>query len=266
MADPKTVASVGRIPKGGYAAGLATGALRGARLGLHGPGWRDAAPSDETASLYARAQIEISGCGAALVADPFADSGFAAVALGRPAGSRFDWRGLESVPFDLQNYLQRLGPNAALKTFAAFAAATEAQNAFGPTGPLRYLADSPVFQACFARPDLPPDLSDFSAAREAYLAIFDGVMDAQGLDALVFPQMLASSPPLHGEQTIEATTVSEINVAGLPGVVVPAGYYANSAPFCLIFIGRKWSEARLLGLAYDYEQATWHRRAPELGA
>ncbi|MCX7384579.1 MAG: amidase [Alphaproteobacteria bacterium] len=265
-ADPKTVASVGRIPAGGYAAGLVTGALRGARLGLFGPGWRDAALSDETSSLYTRAQTEIAGLGAALLSDPFAGTGFAAVAHTRPEGSRFDWRGLESVPFDLQNYLQRLGPNAALKNFAEFAAATAAQNAFGPAGALRYLATSAAFQASLARPDLPPDLSDFAAAREAYLAIFDGVMDAQGLDALVFPQMLDSSPPLHGERTIEATTVSEINVAGLPGVVVPAGYHANGAPFCLIFIGGKWSEARLLALAYDYEQATLHRRAPELRA
>ena len=82
----------------------------------------------------------------------------------------------------------------------------------------------------------------------------------------MFPQMLASSPPLHGEEKIAAATVSEINVAGLPGVVVPAGYYANGAPFCLIFIGRKWSEARLLALAYDYEQATHHRQAPQLRA
>ncbi len=266
MADPKTVAAVGHLPPGGYAAGLAPGALRGARLGLYGPGWRNAPMTDETATLYARAQSELTASGAALLEDPFATTGFAGVALSRPLGSRFDYRGLESVPFDLQNYLQRLGPNAAVKTFAEFAAATAAQNAFGPTGPLRYLVGNPAFEACMARPDLPPDLSDFAAAREAYLTIFNTTMDAQGLDALAFPQMLAPSPPLHGDAFINAATVSEINVAGLPGVVVPAGYYANGAPFCLILIGRKWSEARLLALAYDYEQATRHRQAPEVSA
>jgi Asp-tRNA(Asn)/Glu-tRNA(Gln) amidotransferase A subunit family amidase len=58
--------------------------------------------------------------------------------------------------------------------------------------------------------------------------------------------------------------VCEINIAGLPGVTVPAGFYASGAPFNLIFVGRMWSEADLLGFAYDYEQATRHRRAPDL--
>jgi len=32
---------------------------------------------------------------------------------------------------------------------------------------------------------------------------------------------------------------------------VPAGEYANGAPFALIFVGRMWSEAELLSFAYD---------------
>ncbi len=73
-------------------------------------------------------------------------------------------------------------------------------------------------------------------------------------------------PALHGSETIHETTVCEINIAGLPGVVVPAGRYASGSPFCLIFVGPLWSEADLLGLAYDYEQATRHRAAPDLRA
>ena len=38
-------------------------------------------------------------------------------------------------------------------------------------------------------------------------------------------------PPLHGGGTIQETTVGEINIAGLPGVTVPAGFYASGAPF-----------------------------------
>ncbi len=70
--------------------------------------------------------------------------------------------------------------------------------------------------------------------------------------------------PLHGSEVIQETTVSEINIAGLPGITVPAGYYASGAPFGLIFVGRMWSERLLLSLAYDYECATKHRRAPAL--
>jgi len=69
--------------------------------------------------------------------------------------------------------------------------------------------------------------------------------------------------PLVSDVFIAETTVSAINIGGLPGVTVPAGQYAsNRAPFGLIFVGRPWSEADLLGFAYDYEQATHHRSRP----
>ena len=58
--------------------------------------------------------------------------------------------------------------------------------------------------------------------------------------------------------------MSEINIAGLPAVTVPAGYYASGAPFGLVFVGRRWSEAALLAMAFDYETATHHRRTPDL--
>jgi aspartyl-tRNA(Asn)/glutamyl-tRNA(Gln) amidotransferase subunit A len=266
MADPKTSAAVGRIPKGGYTSLLAADALAGKRLGLYGPGWRDQGLAEETASLYARAQSEIAAQGATLVADPFAGTGFAAIAEQRPAGTKYDSRGMESLPFDMQNYLARLGPSAALKSWADFVAATSSQDPFAPGGVLAETAGLPGFQACLADPSAPPDMADFAAAREAYLAIFDAVMDEHRLDALVFPQMREALPPLQGEAAIRTTTVSEINIAGLPGVVVPAGYHASGAPFCLIIVGRKWSEAQLLAIAYAYEQATRHRRAPELAA
>ena len=266
MADPKTTASVGRIPAEGYTAGLSGIALNGARLGLYGPGWRDADLSTETAALYSRALYELAGRGAELIDDPFLGTNFAAIGLQRPPGARYDSRGMESLPFDLQNYLARLGPEAPLKTFAEFAAATAADDPFSGTGPLAYLPDLPGFDACRANPTQPPDMASFVRAREEYRAIFDRVMDSHSLDAMVFPQMRKESPPLHGDKTIQATTVSEINIAGLPGVVVPAGAYESNAPFCLIFIGRAWSEARLLALAHDYEQATGHWRAARLTA
>lgn len=265
-ADPKTVAGIGRRPKGGYAAKLSETALRGKRLGLYGPGWRDRALSAETIQLYARAQDEIAARGATLVADPFAGSGFAD--LGQPVAGldHYDARGIESVLYDLHHYLQRLGPQAAYRTLAEFDAATKAEDPLAPGGVLDWMNQVPAFAACRADPLAPPDLSDFLAARERYLDIFTAVMAEQGLDALVFPQTRDAVPALHGSETIHETTVCEINIAGLPGVVVPAGRYASGSPFCLIFVGPLWSEADLLGLAYDYEQATRHRAAPDLRA
>ena len=129
---------------------------------------------------------------------------------------------------------------------------------------LRYLNELPAFHACLADPTAPPDMSEFAALRGAYLEIFCAALDAAALDAVVFPQMHSELPSLHGGIPIHETTVCEINIAGLPGVVVPAGFYASGAPFCLIFVGRPFSEAHLLALAYDYEQATKHRATPTL--
>ena len=145
--------------------------------------------------------------------------------------AEFDAHGMESVPYDLEQYLRRLGPDAALTSFAAFAAATAAENPFAPSGHLDGSAP------------------DFARARRAALG------DPQIRDALA---------PLHGPGTIPATTVGEINIAGLPGVTVPAGYYESKAPFCLIVLGRQWCEAELLAYAYAYEQETRYRMAPVL--
>ncbi len=54
------------------------------------------------------------------------------------------------------------------------------------------------------------------------------------------------------------------STAGVPLVNVPAGYYSSGSPFALAFIGKMWSEADLLAMAYDYEQATNYRIAPKL--
>ncbi len=84
------------------------------------------------------------------------------------------------------------------------------------------------------------------------------------LDALAFPQMSKALPGIFDKATYPATTVSEINIAGLPGVTVPAGRFGAGSPFSLIFVGPMWSEAELLGLAFAYEQATHHRIVPKL--
>ena len=63
---------------------------------------------------------------------------------------------------------------------------------------------------------------------------------------------------------LSTRTVGELNIAGLPAVTVPAGYYASGAPFGLLFVGPLWSEAVLLALAHDYENATRHRKPPRL--
>jgi aspartyl-tRNA(Asn)/glutamyl-tRNA(Gln) amidotransferase subunit A len=264
MDDPKTVACIGRRPKGGYASKLDAGALKGKRIGLYGPGWRTLPLSEETVTLYKATQKELEKLGAELVADPFAGSGF--VDLRKPSipGGEYDGRGLESLCYDLERYLQRMGPNVALKTFADFARATASQDAFGPKGVLSFMVNLPGFVEAAKTPSSPPDMSEFIALRETHLEIFNGVFEKHRLDAVVYPQMRSALGPLHGSDYIHETVVSEINIAGIPAVTVPAGFYASGAPYNIVIVAPQWTEADILALAYSYEQGTRHRRAPVL--
>ena len=51
-------------------------------------------------------------------------------------------------------------------------------------------------------------------------------------------------------------------VSGYADITVPAGYI-QGLPIGITFIGGRWAEPELIGLAYDYEQATEVRVPPE---
>lgn len=255
--DPNTAGADAHIPAGGYTSQLSVSALQGKRIGLYGPGWRSVALSTETSTLYEQAIDELEVQGAIVVTDPFAGSGFADLAL---AGEPYDYRGTESAAYDYTQYLDGLGVSsiAALKQMIGV-------SPFDPGEPLHwYVEVLPALAASLQNPHVLPDLNPFFTLRASYLTTFNQVVDVNDLDALVFPQATDVIPALFSSEFISETTVSAINIAGLPAVTVPGGQYANGAPFSLIFVGPLWSEAALLALAYDYEQATHHRVIPQL--
>jgi aspartyl-tRNA(Asn)/glutamyl-tRNA(Gln) amidotransferase subunit A len=56
-----------------------------------------------------------------------------------------------------------------------------------------------------------------------------------------------------------------VNLAGLPGLSIPVGFGAQQRPVGLQLIGDYFSEAHLLNIAHQYQQATdWHARVPAL--
>ena len=84
------------------------------------------------------------------------------------------------------------------------------------------------------------------------------------LDAIVAP---TGGPAwtidlVNGDHFIGASSTPAA-VAGYPSITVPAGDVFG-LPVGMAFIGRAWSEARLVGLAYAYEQATKRRIPPRL--
>ena len=55
-----------------------------------------------------------------------------------------------------------------------------------------------------------------------------------------------------------------VNLAGLPGMSIPAGFGANGMPVGLQIIGNYFDEARMLNAAHQYQLATdWHTRMPQ---
>ena len=90
----------------------------------------------------------------------------------------------------------------------------------------------------------------------------DAVMTRFRLDAIVAPTGSPAWPTdlVNGDHFLGASSTPAA-VAGYPTITVPAGF-AYGLPVGVSFIGRAWSEATLIRLAYAYEQATKHRRPP----
>jgi amidase len=90
----------------------------------------------------------------------------------------------------------------------------------------------------------------------------DAVMSQHRLDALVAPTTSPAWPiDLINGDHFTGSSSTPAAVAGYPSITVPVGA-VRGMPVGMAFIGRAWSEAKLIGLAYAFEQATKMRRAP----
>ncbi|MCX7176292.1 MAG: amidase [Proteobacteria bacterium] len=90
----------------------------------------------------------------------------------------------------------------------------------------------------------------------------DQVLKEHQLDALVAP---TNGPAwltdfIKGDAS-GGSFSSPAAVAGYPHITVPAGQ-VSGLPAAISFVGTAWSEPTLIRLAFAYEQATRHRRAP----
>ncbi|PSB15717.1 hypothetical protein C7B76_13115 [filamentous cyanobacterium CCP2] len=94
---------------------------------------------------------------------------------------------------------------------------------------------------------------------------FEPFVEELGIDAFVFPTLRAAIPDEGGPTAtvpFNRNADAESNVMGLPVVTVPMGYTKGNAPASLSFMGDYYGEAEILGYAYDFEQATKYRVAP----
>ncbi|MEJ6399503.1 Asp-tRNA(Asn)/Glu-tRNA(Gln) amidotransferase subunit GatA [Yoonia sp. 208BN28-4] len=91
---------------------------------------------------------------------------------------------------------------------------------------------------------------------------------ADGVDAILTPatpsaafELGANLDPI--QMYLNDVFTVTVNLAGLPGVAVPAGLDAKGLPLGLQLIGRPWEEADLLNVAYTLERAAGFVAKPQ---
>ncbi|MEV7007276.1 amidase [Streptosporangium sp. NPDC051022] len=92
----------------------------------------------------------------------------------------------------------------------------------------------------------------------------DDLLAKYRLDAVVTPTDLPA-PKIDyqgGGENAFVNSSTNTSAAGYPHISVPAGYTRGGLPLGVSFIGTRFADARLLGYAYAYEQATQARKAP----
>ncbi len=111
---------------------------------------------------------------------------------------------------------------------------------------------------------------DYLAARRAATrlarAAITGPVTGDRVEAIV---ALTANPACLTDYVLGDHTVFHTSgpaaVAGCPSITVPFGY-VSGLPVGVSFFGPRWSEPRLIGLAYAFEQATQARQPPVLAA
>jgi amidase len=180
-------------------------------------------------------------------------------------GTYNDWRGAE---IDMLLYEFKDGVNQYLKASGSRYASLADIIAFNTANADRVM---PFFgQELFERAQAKGALTDpaYTKARDAArrLAGKEGLIAAlerEKLDAIIAPSVSPAWPIDHvlGDHFVGAG-YGIAAVAGTPSITVPIGE-SHGLPLGLTIMGRAYSEAQLIGLAYLLERKTKARRSPQ---
>ena len=235
-----------------YRAALVKDGLKGARIGILRQAYERDTTSPDVVTVFMKAIEDLKKAGAVIV-DP------AAVELGdvRRAQGGGTCAGFKH---DINKYLASLGERVPVKDLEGIIRSRR----FHPSVELRLTRAQEGSEngydsaACKAEAEY----------RERFRAAVVKTMELNSLDAFVYPTW--SNPPrLIGDLNTPHGDNSQVfsPTTGFPAINVPMGYTVNNTlPIGMTFFGRAWDEARLIKLAYGYEQATKHRRPPVFAA
>jgi amidase len=246
-ADPVTAFGRGRIPAS-YTQFLSTDALKGARIGvmtnMFGTAERHGPVNQVMEGVIAR----MAGLGATI------------------------------VRFDLPDY-DRLGPMVSTSQFEAHTVMDRYFAALGPNAPIRSFAALVAAKTSAVQRTLEAELAvDDGMNSQEYkdrmlnrdklrLAVAKTIADLN-LDAILYPLQKILVAPVTAEEQLERNgTLS--NGTGFPAVTFPGGFSAPTAsgplgvPVGAELLGLDYTEPKLLGYAYAFEQASGLRRPPQ---
>ncbi|MGH9124671.1 MAG: amidase [Acidimicrobiales bacterium] len=249
-AGPATAKATAKADPRDYSECLDAGALRGARLGVVRHAFGD---NPSVAAVVDWALEALAAAGAVLV-DP--------VTLkhsNRLAAPEFEVL-LYELNDGLGTWLRQFAPDAPVQSLRELIAWNEAH-----AGEELALFGQDQFEAAVRRRSLTDRRYQNALARCRRYSRDEGIdatLARHQLDALVAP---TGSPAwltdeVNGDPD-SGSFSSPAAVAGYPHLTVPAGL-VRGLPVGLSFVGPAWSEARLLGLGYAFEQATKARRPP----
>ena len=249
--DAATRASAGHSQTD-YTASLNKDGLRGARIGVARKRYTGYSP--ETDKVFAAALDLMRQHGATIV-DP-ADIETA----GKTDDSEFELL-LYEFKADLNAYLAGVEPSVGIKSLSD----VMAFNTKNSSRELRYFGQEIMEQADKKGPLTEKKYLDDLANNRRLMGAqgIDATITKYKLDAIVAP---TQGPAwlidlVNGDAGGGGSFTAPAAVAGYPHVTVPMGQ-VRGLPVGLSFVGRAWSEASLLKLAYAFEQAAPARKKP----
>jgi len=253
-ADPRdAVSATGNAHRSEFARHLDAGALKGARIGVVR---KFAGFNPDVDALLAQNIAALKSAGATVV-DP----------VELPNLGKYDDAELTVLEYefkhDLDAYLGALPASAnaphSLEELIAFNERERAREMpwFGQE----------LFEKSQARGPLSDKVYLAALSRSKKLSGplgIDAALKKHKLDALIAPS--AGPAPLtdwvNGDPSNGGGSTSPAAVAGYPDITVPAGF-VHGLPVGLSFFAGAWSEPKLIGFAYAFEQATRARKPPQ---
>ena len=250
LRDPATAAAPG--DGGALLPGFAPGALEGVRLGV---ARNYLTGFDEADALFGTAVQQLRALGAVVIDD-----------AGLPSPQAY-WPSelivlLVEFRAGLEAWLAEFAPGAPVKNLAELIAFNWRERArvmphFGQELFEQAMSlgglDSEAYRQALA-----------TCAQGARTEGLDRAFDTHRLDALIAPTAgLAWLIDFIGGDHAGSSFSTPAAVAGYPHLTVPCGL-VRGLPLGLSFVGRPWTEARLLGFGHAYEQAAQARRAPQM--